>query len=109
MAATGITIEALDGEVGEIEDFIVDDQNWAVRYLVVKTSGWWPGHRILVAPAWISKLNWGSSKIFVGIDREPFKTLEEYKSLDMLTREYEERLHQSCNRIGYWADDPNCI
>jgi len=108
LAATGITIEALDGEVGKIEDFIIDDQNWDIRYLVVKTSGWWPGHRILVAPPWISKLSWGSSKIFIDINREPFKTLEEFESIETLTRDYEIRLHQSCNRIGYWTDDPAC-
>ena len=108
LAATGLTVEAPDGEVGQIEDFIIDDQTWSVRYFIVKTSDWWPGHQVLVAPPWISKMNWGSSKIFVGIDREPFKSLEEFKSIEMLTREYEIRLHASCNRIGYWADDPAC-
>lgn len=108
LAATGITIEAPDGEVGQIEDFIVDDTNWDIRYFIVKTSGWWPGHHVLVAPPWVSKMNWGTSKLFIDVNREPFRTLEEFKSLEMLTRDYETRLYQSCNRIGYWADDPNC-
>jgi hypothetical protein len=107
-ATTGYAVEALDGDVGCIADLIVDDQTWVIRYMIVNTSGWWPGHQVLVAPPWINKINWGSSKIFVSIDREPFKNLEAFTSIDMLTREYEARLHKSCNRQGYWTDDPAC-
>ena len=106
--ALKMIIDSPDGEVGHIEDFIIDDQTWVVRYLVVSTGKWWPGHHVLVAPPWINKINWGTSRAFVGIDRENFKELEEFTSIEMLTREYENRLHSSCNRIGYWADDPDC-
>ena len=106
--STGKVIQAVDGEAGCIEDFIFDDQTWRIRYIVVETTSWWPGHKILVAPPWVSQLSWGTSELYAHIRREPFKELEEYDSVGMLTREYETRLHQSCNRIGYWADDPAC-
>lgn len=106
--STGSAIEATDGEAGRVADFVADDQSWIIRYMVVNTSDWWPGHQILVAPPWISRTSWGTSKIFVQVNRKPFMDLEEFTSIDMLTREYETRLHQSCNRIGYWADDPAC-
>ena len=108
MFTKGVTIEATDGEIGVIEDYIIDSQTWAIRYLIIDTGKWWKGHKVLVAPPWIEKMNWGTSKIYVNIEREVFKTLEEFTSIDMLTREYENRLHQSCNRIGYWADDTAC-
>ena len=107
-ASSGLTIEALDGEVGQIEDFIIDDQSWTIRYLVVRTGKWWPGHQILIAPPWISRLSWGTSQAFVNIDRAPFRDLEAFTSIEHLTRDYEIRLHQRCNRIGYWTDDPAC-
>ena len=107
-ASTGNNIEALDGEVGCIDDFIIDDQTWSIRYMVVNSADWWAGHKLLVAPPWISKLNWGDAKIFININRAPFESLEEFTSIDMLSREYEERLHRSCNRQGYWVDDPAC-
>jgi hypothetical protein len=46
-------IQATDGEVGHLEDFIVDDQNWVIRYMVVDTRNWWPGKKVLVSPQWI--------------------------------------------------------
>lgn len=48
---TGYRIGARDGAIGHVEDFIVDDQSWAIRYLVVDTRDWLPGKRVLIAPA----------------------------------------------------------
>ena len=31
---SGYHIQASDGEIGNVEDFIVDDQTWAIRYLI---------------------------------------------------------------------------
>lgn len=108
MALQGVKFEATDGEIGVVDDLIIDSKTWAIRYLIINTGNWWEGHKVLVAPPWIDKMNWGTSKIHVNIEREAFKALEEFSSIEMLTRDYETRLHQSCNRIGYWADDTAC-
>ncbi len=42
---TGYHIEATDGAIGHVEDFIIDDETWEIRYLVVDTQNWWPGRR----------------------------------------------------------------
>ena len=47
---TGYHIQALDGEIGHVEDFIIDDETWSIRYLVVDTKNWWAGKRVLVSP-----------------------------------------------------------
>ncbi len=36
-------IQASDGEIGHVDDFIVDDKMWIIRYTVVDTRNWWPG------------------------------------------------------------------
>jgi hypothetical protein len=105
----GNIVEALDGPVGCIEDFIVDTDQWKIRYFIVDTQDWWPGKRILVAPQWAHDIKWGTKKIFIKLNREPFKQLQEYSTESMLTREYEIKLHQSCNREGYWDNEPDCI
>jgi len=55
---TGYHIHAKDGEIGHIEDFLFDDVDWAIRYLVVDTRNWWPGKKVLVPPSWIGHINW---------------------------------------------------
>ncbi|MGD9000637.1 MAG: PRC-barrel domain-containing protein, partial [Granulosicoccaceae bacterium] len=41
------TLLAVDGEIGNVEEFYFDDETWAVRYLVVNTGGWLMGRRVL--------------------------------------------------------------
>ena len=33
----GYTVTATDGEVGSVVNFLLDDEHWVVRYLVVQT------------------------------------------------------------------------
>lgn len=37
----GLAIRATDGEVGTVDEFLFDDQRWAVRYMVVNTAAIW--------------------------------------------------------------------
>ena len=39
-----------DGEIGHVEDFIIDDETWAIRYLIIDTRNWWPGKKVLISP-----------------------------------------------------------
>ena len=103
---SGYHIQAADGEIGHVEDFIIDDETWAIRYLIVDTRNWWPGKKVLVSPQWIERVSWGESKVFVNISRETVKQSPEYTEASLLTREYETRLHRHYNRQGYWVDEP---
>ena len=46
----GLSIGARDGDIGEANDFIFDDKNWTVRYLVADTNRWLPGRKVLISP-----------------------------------------------------------
>ncbi|MDY7108425.1 MAG: PRC-barrel domain-containing protein [Planctomycetota bacterium] len=54
----GYHVQAVDGEIGHVEDFILDDAGWVVRYLVVDTRNWLPGRKVLVAPLWSENIDW---------------------------------------------------
>jgi len=75
---TGYHIEAGDGEIGRVEDFIVDDRTWAIRYLDVDTRNWWPGKKVLMSPAWIDNVSWTDSKVDVDLSREAIKNGPEW-------------------------------
>ncbi len=55
---SGHHVQATDGEIGHVEDFIIDDETWAIRYLIVDTHNWWPGKKVLVSPQWIERVSW---------------------------------------------------
>jgi sporulation protein YlmC with PRC-barrel domain len=99
-------IQATDGEIGHVDDFIIDDETWAIRYLIVDTRNWWPGKKVLVSPQWIERVSWDESKVFVNLSRETIKQSPEYTEKSLLTREYETGLHSHYNRQGYWNEQP---
>src|SRR5262245_39640155 len=63
-------IEATDGDIGHVEDFLVDDQAWAIRYLVVDTRNWWPGKKVVISPEWIKRVSWRDSRVYVDMTRD---------------------------------------
>jgi hypothetical protein len=76
---TGYHIQATDGAIGHVEDFLVDDQSWTIRYLLVDTTNWWAGRKVLVAPAWITRVDWGESKVHVTVTRAQIQKIPEYE------------------------------
>ena len=103
---SGHHIQAEDGEIGHVEDFIVDDETWAIRYLIIDTRNWWPGKKVLVSPQWIERVSWSESKVFINLTRTIIKQSPEYSEESLLTRGYETELHRHYNRQGYWVDEP---
>jgi sporulation protein YlmC with PRC-barrel domain len=98
---TGYHIEATDGEIGHVEDFIIDDETWEIRYIVVDTRNWLPGKKVLIAPRWIERVSWDDSKVYVNLSREAIKSGPEYHP-DALNREYEGKLYDHYDRPKYW-------
>lgn len=101
----GYHVHASDGLVGHIEDFIVTDDSWAVRYLVVDTSKWPMGRKVLVAPQWATKVSWLTRTVDVGLSREALKHSPEWNAMDGVNRAYEERLYDYYGRPTSWSSD----
>jgi hypothetical protein len=102
---TGYDLRARDGEIGHVEDFIVEDSSWAFRYIVVDTGNWLPGKQVLVSPRWIEDIEWADRKVSVVLTREAVRNSPEYTAAHLLTRDYETRLHGYYDRAGYWDED----
>jgi hypothetical protein len=104
-AVAGYHIEAKDGDIGHVERFIVDDEAWAIRYLEVATKNWWPGKKVLLSPAWVERVSWEESKVFVAVTREAIKACPEYLDSEPITREYENKLYFHYGRPPYWIEE----
>lgn len=103
---TGHSIEATDGEIGHVEDFVVDDESWAIRYMVVATRNWWPGAKVLISPMWIERISWIDSTVYVLLSRDDVRKSPPYDEEALLERGYESVLHQHYGRDGYWSREP---
>lgn len=100
-AVTGHSIEAIDGGMGHVDDFLLDDVSWAIRFLVVDTRHWWPGKKVLVAPEWISSVGWNEAKVHVDLTREAVKSSPAYDAAKSVTPEYSQQLHEHYGRMRH--------
>jgi sporulation protein YlmC with PRC-barrel domain len=98
-------IEATDGSMGHVKGLLVDEETWAIRYLIVETSNWWGGHQVLIAPQWIQELNWPDATIAVNLTRRAVKEAPAYDSSLPMSREHEMNLYRHHTRTGYWAEE----
>jgi hypothetical protein len=102
---TGHHIEATDGEIGHVEDFLLDDETWAIRYLVVDTSNWWLGHKVLVAPRWITAVSWHDGKVSANVTRQAVKDAPPYDAGAHLDRQQETGIHAHYGQPGFWTTE----
>jgi hypothetical protein len=105
-AVTGYHIQATDGEIGHVTGYLVDDETWSILYMIVDTSNWWVGHKVLIAPAWISGVHWANETVSVDLSRDAIKTAPVYDPEAIWSRALDRSLYQHYGRTGYWADSP---
>jgi len=95
---TGYHIVATDGEIGHVDDYLVDDVSWRIRYLMIDTSNWLGGRTVLLAPEWASRVDWVDQKLHVDVTRAEVEQSPEYDPAADIDGKYEERLAESYHR-----------
>lgn len=102
-AVTGYHIQATDGEIGHVSGFLLDDQTWAIRYLIIDTSNWWLGHKVLIAPIWITGVSWANRTVSIDVTQDAVRRAPVFEPQLAWTREKETALYQHYRRSAYWA------
>lgn len=99
---TGYRIHARDGEIGHVEDFIIDVKTWTIRYIVIDTKNWWPGKQVLVSPEWITEVSWKENTVKFDLSKDDIKNGPEYLPDKDISREFEDNLYEKYNKKKYW-------
>jgi len=102
---TGYKLHAMDGEIGHIEDFIIDEDTWSILYLIIDTQNWRRGKRVLIVPKWIKCISWTDSKVFTSFTRDAIQGAPECTEESLLTREYEIELFRYYKKHGFWDQE----
>lgn len=66
-------IQASDGDIGHIKDFIADDQTWQLCFFVVDTHNWFGGKKVLIPVSDVKEVQWLNSKVIVNITMDAVK------------------------------------
>jgi hypothetical protein len=97
---TGYHVHATDGEIGHVEDFVVDDAHWSIRYVEVDTSNWWFGEKVLISPRSVRRIDWAERLINLDVDRGKVEGSPRYDPSITVDGAYEARFQ---NYYGYGA------
>lgn len=98
----GYRIQADDGSIGEVHDFLFDDCQWTIRYAVVDTARWLPGRKVLLSPEVCSETQGGSRLMRVNLTRDQIKSSPEIQTDAPVSIEQEERLRSHYQLSAYW-------
>ena len=91
---TGYRVHAIDGEIGHIENLMIDDADWSVHYLIVDTRNWWFGKRVLISPLAVKAIDWFDRHVELKVSRELVKASPPWDPLVAFNEEYAKRLHK---------------
>lgn len=102
----GYHVQATDDSTGHVEDFLIDDEIWRIRYLVIDTRNWLPGRKVLLAPAWIRDVDWLEEKVHVSLTRDAIRESPLYDPAAHWSAVYAAQLHEHYARPKYpdWKD-----
>jgi uncharacterized protein YrrD len=100
LAFKGFSIEASDGKIGTVSDFLFDDATWKLRWLVVDTGTWLKDRKVLLHPSVIDKADVPNEALLVKLTRDQVE-----KSPDIATDEPVSR-QMEYNLYGYYGVDP---
>ena len=103
----GYSLEAMDGTIGHVAEFLVDERSWQIRYLVIDTRNWLPGRKVVMAPAWIEATDWARRRLVVNLTRDAIKHSPPYDPDLQWNPAYSAELHEHYQRPHYtdWDKD----
>lgn len=104
-AVTNYTLHATDGSIGHVDDFLLDDATWQIRYLVVDPRNWWPGKRVVIAPQWIDRVGWSDAQVHVQLTRAAIKASPAYDPSKPPDADYLRGLHEHYGQPPHPTDE----
>lgn len=90
----GYQMSTNNGDLGFVDDFIVDDKNWAIHYLVIDAKKGLGGKKILIAPDKIDWISWKKKKVSVSMDKEKIRACPNFDLSLPVKHEYEALLYE---------------
>ena len=88
---TGYRLEASDGIVGHVDDFLIDETSWAIRSLVVEILGAMPSRKVALPPQWIVEVA-RTSRTLRGDQSREVREAPAYRPEPPVHRGYDRRI-----------------
>jgi len=80
--STGYHLHASDGEIGHVDDFLIGENSWKIRYLLVDTSNWIGGRSVVVAAEALEGVDTDKGMLKVGATRDAVRHSPKFESIE---------------------------
>lgn len=92
-------IRCLDGDIGHVDDFILDDETWALRHVVVDTGNWLSGgKKVLLSLDWADAVSWSDRSLGMDLSQQQIENGPEFDPEKPVNAEVETRLYDYYGR-----------
>jgi hypothetical protein len=88
----GYHIEATDGVIGHVEDLLLEDADWSLRYLIVNTKNWWPGKKVMILPSSIKHIDWSDRLVLIDVDRNKVQNSPAFSDFSGVDRSFDQAI-----------------
>jgi hypothetical protein len=68
-AVQGYSLQATDGITGHVSGFLMDDQSWSIKQLIVKTGHRLTGKEVQIPTKHVSRISYEESTVFVNLTK----------------------------------------
>ena len=89
-AVTGYHLQATDGIVGHICDFLMDGQSWAICQLVIKTGHRFTGKEVQIPVSKVTEISYDNSTVFVNLTKEAIEQSPDHRLVPVVVPAHEE-------------------
>jgi sporulation protein YlmC with PRC-barrel domain len=79
----GFHIQATDGEIGHVDDVLVDEDDWNIRYVVLDTSNWIGGRSVVVSPRVLKGVDQPDRIVHLDVAREDVRRSPDLDTIEV--------------------------
>ena len=99
----GYTVNASDGAVGKVVDFLLDDERWTVRYLVVETGAFFDQRRVLISPISFRTADWATREFHLALTIDKIQKSPSIDTDKPVSRQHEVDYYRYYGYPYYWG------
>jgi hypothetical protein len=82
-AVTGYRVLGLDAKAGYIDSFVIDDETWQIRYLVVRVGRRRTAKRVVLEPRWVESIAWEDRRVQIHLPRTEIEHAREFAAKEL--------------------------
>ena len=99
----GSSVNATDGDVGQVKDVYFDDRHWTIRFMVVDIHPWVPlSPKNLISPISLREFNNKEHVLHVSISKDKVKNSPKIEEHEPVSREFEQQYFDYYAYGYYW-------